>query len=345
MKSLFGILLKASSLLTGICVLSSATPAMAAVSFVLKDGSNKAVNVWLGSNAAYRFEGYPRAFVMPYNSSDPEQRFDALTGSRGGTLYRVQGTNLCLNNHYINNGSPINVWTCNANDPDQNWRLINLNGSTHIQNVTTNRCIDSPKRDMAPNNLHVWDCMSGSRNQQFNVIGNVTPPPPPPGNIDLPFAKGSPWYVCQGYKGTISHQGYYALDLSVDKAFGNNNSCWGNVNSSTGRQVLAPADGTIHWIDGDTVCLSLDSNRGIVLAHITAKVPVKQKVVRGSVLGTVNAAGIGRNGGFSHIHIEGRNGTCQAGTSKAFTNANGLQFTGIGDLSGDQTHWKRELSW
>lgn len=108
-----------------LAIVFSATAKAGAVSFVLKDGSNKAINVWLASNAQYKFDGYQRAFMLEYNPNDREQRFDELSGNRGGKLYRVEGTNLCLNNHYNNNGAPINVWPCDGNDPDQNWRQIN----------------------------------------------------------------------------------------------------------------------------------------------------------------------------------------------------------------------------
>lgn len=205
-----------------------------AVSFVLKDGSNKAINVWLGSNAQYKFDGTQRAFVLQYNPNDREQRFDELPGNRGGKLYRVEGTNLCLNNHYNRNGAPINVWNCDGNDPDQNWRQINLAGSIHLQNVTSGRCADSLFRDVAPNNLYVWDCIAGNRNQQFNVIGGATPAPAPAPapsvNRDtpfLPFDPGVTLPVTQGYAGSYpggSHsdnsKGYlrynrYAVDFGA----------------------------------------------------------------------------------------------------------------------------------
>ncbi len=153
----------------------SATAANA-VSFVLKD-SNKAINVWLGSNAQYKFDGYPRAFVLEYNPSDREQRFNELRGNHGGNLYQVEGTNLCLNNGYNYNGAPINVWPCNPNDRDQNWQQINLGGSTHLKNVATGRCADSTSRVVSPNNFIAWDCGTGNPNQQFNVVGGSTPPP------------------------------------------------------------------------------------------------------------------------------------------------------------------------
>ncbi|HEY9637728.1 MAG TPA: ricin-type beta-trefoil lectin domain protein [Coleofasciculaceae cyanobacterium] len=159
------------------CVSASAANATT-VSFVLKD-SNKAINVWLDSNASYRFDGYPRAFVLDYNPNDREQRFNELPGNQGGKLYQVEGTNLCLNNAYNYNDAPINVWPCNPNDRDQNWRQINLAGSIHLQNFTTGRCADSPFRNLDPKNLHAWDCMPGNRNQQFNVVvrggGNTLP--------------------------------------------------------------------------------------------------------------------------------------------------------------------------
>ncbi len=167
------------------------------------------------------------------------------------------------------------------------------------------------------------------------------------GDIDLPFASSSTWYVCQGYDGPISHKGYYAFDLSVGQDYGSNNSCWagdGNTSRSRDQQVLSPSDGTIVWVDQDMACVKIDERRAIMLGHMNVSVRTGQQVKRGSVLGTLTKAGVARNGGFSHIHVEARqSSTCKSGTSVPFTKENGFQFRGVGDLPAGQTHWKRSL--
>jgi Ricin-type beta-trefoil lectin domain len=319
-----------------------------AVSFVLKDGSNKAINVWLGSNAQYKFDGYPRAFVLTYNPNDREQQFNELRGNHGGTLYQVKDTNLCLNGHYNYNGAPINVWRCDANDRDQNWQLISLNGSTHLRNVTTGRCADSVSRGVAFNNLHMWDCSPGNPNQQFNVKPDIIIDPPK-GDISLPFRNGQAWYVCQGYNGPISHQRYPALDLTVDSRDVGRDACWakdGNVNKSKDQAVLSPAAGRILHFNGrpDLVCLQIDDRRSILIGHIRRSVDNGQSVSEGTQLGTVAPSTDAKVGGYAHIHVEARKSSnCAIGTAVPFTKAEGFQFREVGDLPGNQTHHGREL--
>lgn len=234
---------KTSVVIAAICTACVSTSAANAttVSFVLKD-SNKAINVWLNSNASYRFDGYPRAFVLDYNPNDREQRFNELPGNQGGKLYQVEGTNLCLNNAYNYNGAPINVWPCNPNDRDQNWRQINLAGSIHLQNFTTGRCADSPFRNLDPKNLHAWDCMPGNRNQQFNVVvrGGNTPPTGLHSNPTL----SNP---LQGFKRPVNGGGENAMGTHWD-GFGQKYAV--DFGVGFGTPVYAMRSGTvISWND------------------------------------------------------------------------------------------------
>jgi Peptidase family M23 len=182
---------------------------------------------------------------------------------------------------------------------------------------------------------------------------NQNKPPSPvnpllSGDIDLPFSLGETWYVCQGYGGPISHQGFPALDLSIGQDFGANNSCWatdGNVNRSAGKTVTSPADGKIAWVESDVVCVSIDDRRSVMIGHMSMSVSPGQQVSKGTVLGTVNNAGVARNGGFAHIHVEARKSSnCKFGTSTPFSSTEGLKFRGVGDLPLGQTHWKLPLT-
>jgi murein DD-endopeptidase MepM/ murein hydrolase activator NlpD len=171
--------------------------------------------------------------------------------------------------------------------------------------------------------------------------------------INLPFRSGRSMFVCQGYNGSVSHQGYYALDLTVDRRdFGNNNACaafGGDINKSAGLDVLAPAAGTVMYMSGlpDFVCLQIDDSRSLLIGHMDRKVTNGQRVSQDTVLGTlVRYRGVSQSD-YAHIHIEARRSrNCERGTSVPFTAANGFQFNGIGDLPGPftiNTHWKREL--
>jgi hypothetical protein len=52
-----------------------------------------------------------------------------------------------------------------------------------------------------------------------NAPGSTPLPPESPqtGQISLPFASGQTWYVCQGYNGTVSHRGYPAALVPLNK--------------------------------------------------------------------------------------------------------------------------------
>jgi len=169
-------------------------------------------------------------------------------------------------------------------------------------------------------------------------------------NINLPFGSRQTWYVCQGYQGPISHGSYYALDLTVsNKDFGST-ACWandGNTSKSAGQPLLAPAAGTIYHVGTDLVCLSIDKNRSLLLGHINRSVRNGATVRQNDVLGYISRAS-SVNGGFSHIHLEGRkSANCARGTSVPLTGANGFQLNGVGDLPdirGTNDYFKRALT-
>jgi murein DD-endopeptidase MepM/ murein hydrolase activator NlpD len=158
------------------------------------------------------------------------------------------------------------------------------------------------------------------------------------GQINLPFGKDQTWYVCQGYQGPISHKNTFSLDLTVAREDIGGTGCSaanGNVNKSAGRSVLAPTAGTVAYVGADLVCLTLDSNRSLLIGHLNRTVANGARVSQDTQLGTVSTASK-VNGGYAHIHIEARNGAgCPLPVpqrSVPFTNANNFQFIGVGDL-------------
>jgi murein DD-endopeptidase MepM/ murein hydrolase activator NlpD len=158
------------------------------------------------------------------------------------------------------------------------------------------------------------------------------------GQINLPFGKGQTWYACQGYQGPISHKNTFSLDLTVARQDVGRTGCWavdGNVNKSAGKSVLAPAAGTVAYVGADLVCLTLDSNRSLLIGHLNRTVANGARVSQDTQLGTVSTASKA-NGGYAHIHIEARNGAgCPLPVpqrSVPFTNAKNFQFIGVGDL-------------
>ncbi|HWO93347.1 MAG TPA: M23 family metallopeptidase, partial [Dehalococcoidia bacterium] len=115
-------------------------------------------------------------------------------------------------------------------------------------------------------------------------------------SLSFPFASLDGWYVQQGYD-QGSHSGYerYALDLSRDP-------------DPTNTVVLAPASGTVAWIDPGYGCLSLSlGHDGLHLSICHLKlVPAfatGESVAAGQIIGAVAPAGEAGNNGMPHVHM------------------------------------------
>ncbi|MEG4392169.1 ricin-type beta-trefoil lectin domain protein [Microcoleus sp. BROC3] len=306
----------------------------------------------LNTNNSFRLiDGNPRMSLYQHNINDPDQQFDRLPG-KSGTLLRHRSTGKCLNAYLPAQNKEINVWSCNAGDPDQNWNLQSVgNGELLISRTGTNFCIDSPTRS---NNgrIHLITCNPNNANQRWKSSASSVS-----GNIDLPFGRGQTWYVCQGYQNsTISHNvntgSTYGLDLTFSNRDFGTNGCYAsdsNVNKSANKQVLSPASGTVYHVAGtsDLVCLSIDQNRSLLIGHINRSVANGQRVSAGQVLGTTLSYTLASNK-YAHIHLEGRRSSkCAVGTSVPLTAPNGLQLMGVGDLPdlpGSSDHFKRGLT-
>ena len=341
------------SLLAGATVLSAAA---SAETFVISNSignSNKALN----TNRNFRLiDGHPRMSLWTHNINDADQHFDRLPGNKGGQLLRQRSTGKCLNGYRRWNGAEVNVYPCDPNDLDQNFNVENLsNGDVQIRlsEIRNNVrfCIDSPTRNDG-GAVTLWQCNSGV-NQRFKINGGtIAPPPPPSGQILLPFKSGQTWFVCQGYQNNgISHKGWsaFGLDLTItNKDFGTS-GCYaydGNTSKSAGQTVLAPASGTARYVDKDLVCLDIGNNRALLIGHMDRQVANGAKVSAGQQLGVVSRAS-SVNGGYSHIHIEGRpNAFCNT-ASIPMTAANGFQLIGVGDLpdvAGGNDYFKKALT-
>jgi hypothetical protein len=125
---------------------------------------------------------------------------------------------------------------------------------------------------------------------------------------------GDTWYVCQGYNGQISHQRAAALDLSVDPLSPGPTGCSSGPDASTGKSVLAPADGIVRAqfrdngsID-DLLCIELndlDGNPALIMkvGHLTNLLSVGTRFKRNDILGRLTGPSKG-NGGYAHIHVQ-----------------------------------------
>ncbi len=152
------------------------------------------------------------------------------------------------------------------------------------------------------------------------------------GTIGLPFGPGQTWTVCRGYNGPKEHSLAPVLDLTIGSNSVGTNGCIGDAWTSTGKEVVAPGDGTIRHFTSqqgasDGICIELDSGGALGILHFGArKVLHGARVVKGEVLGTL-AAPAWFNGSYAHIHIQGHPGqTCQKGDLIPFTGNMRFQY-------------------
>lgn len=140
-----------------------------------------------------------------------------------------------------------------------------------------------------------------------------------------PFAQTS--YICQSYRGS-SHGGGYALDIGVSLQ-----SCNGGNNDSGGKDIVAPAAGTVTKLPsgglGDYLCIRFNGGGAVALGHVkpAAGITVNSVVQKGQKVATVAHAtdSTSSNAGIAHLHFEAFDGTgCYNGNSKPFTGEFGL---------------------
>ncbi|MBD2666912.1 hypothetical protein B6N60_04909 [Richelia sinica FACHB-800] len=207
--------------------------------------------------------------------------------------------------------------------------------------------------------ISLWTCDGNNPNQRWlSSAGQVSPPPPPPstgGQINLPFRSGQNWYVCQGYRGGVTHNyenpnsyhNIYSLDITVENNSWGSRGCYSldNVNKSAGNQILAPVSGNVErvsWAD-DLVCLTNDSRtKSFMIGHMTPSTKVLGRVNQDAVIGTVKR--YATSNGYAHIHIAAYNGAGCRGASIPFTDANGIRFNGAPNLPSLDTPNSRPMN-
>ncbi len=135
-----------------------------------------------------------------------------------------------------------------------------------------------------------------------------------------PFAQTS--YICQSYRG-YSHSSGYAFDIGVTPQ-----SCNAGNNDSGGKDIVAPASGTVTKLPttglGAYLCLQLNGGGAVALGHVKAAsgIAVGTQVTKGQKVATVALASdtSSGNGGIAHLHFEAFDGTgCYNGNPKPFS--------------------------
>ncbi len=153
--------------------------------------------------------------------------------------------------------------------------------------------------------------------------------------LTLPFPIGESWYICQGYNGQVSHQEIiFALDLSMDPNSPGPTGCTPTTaNTSTGRIVLAPADGNVVWHGTehpDMLCIDFDRGGSMLIGHLENLAPLG-RIEHDETVGTV-APPNSLNDDYAHIHIQiHKDSGCQ-GNAIPFATEHGTKFACAPDL-------------
>lgn len=138
-------------------------------------------------------------------------------------------------------------------------------------------------------------------------------------SLQLPFAPGQTWYVCQGYDGRITHSGDPALDLTTTSQRGAD-GCYGGANAAAGQPIHAPAAGSLVQLSGGLggVCITFTGGGSMYFGHLTNRM-ASGPVSAGQKIGTVASAGSAGNNGYAHLHLSARSGSGCSGTKVPFS--------------------------
>ena len=97
---------------------------------------------------------------------------------------------------------------------------------------------------------------------------------------------------CQGYNGSISHEGQPSLDLTMNPAGVGSTGCTGSVNYSANQRVYAPVSGSLYQVSATYggVCINTPGGRSVYLGHLINR-RANGAVSAGTQIGTVAPAG------------------------------------------------------
>jgi murein DD-endopeptidase MepM/ murein hydrolase activator NlpD len=283
------------------------------------------------NNLFPKTDGFPGLFTYALNSTDPDQQFDIIPGS-SGVLLKHKSTGRCVNAHYLNNGGKVNIYTCLATDPDQNWKINSLgNGVASIQRAGTDWCATMPVQ--AANQQIVLGNCNGSAGQKFTVnAGSTAPPTNNSANTPyLPFTTGVTATVTQGYEahknGIFPKYNQFAIDFAPPTGY--------DVAARavrTGTVLYAGADVNNDQF-GNRVLIKYNDGRIGFYAHLkSVDVTANSIVAGGQRLGIIGNTGTASRG----VHLHYAEGTTREGNYVMnqlpvnFTDAPNANFTQSG---------------
>jgi hypothetical protein len=124
----------------------------------------------------------------------------------------------------------------------------------------------------------------------------------------------------------------YSLDLSISSSsFSGATGCSPSTSTaSTGKNVYAPAAGTITHYSSDLLFLKLDSGGCYLIGHLSNRIANTSKVKQGDLIGKISAPNAA-NGNYAHLHLTAYASSC--GSSPVpFSEGNNFKFHGNSDL-------------
>ena len=163
------------------------------------------------------------------------------------------------------------------------------------------------------------------------------------GGLIWPVPSGS-WRIMQGYNGSShqdhssTYQYYYSLDLV--RADGN----------TAGQPVLAPASGTVRWLDPSTGGISIDIGNGhaVAMFHVAVDPGLRDgtPVRAGQVIGHISGAGEPGFAGTAHLHFalwQTTDGGNWSRDAVPFTGAYAIAGYDFPDIGGSNQHRGTEI--
>lgn len=106
--------------------------------------------------------GVASGLCVPTTSTSTSATSTTTSSSSGGTYLHPNGNNnlcLTLRSNTRADGTPVEINTCTANNPAQQWTLTR--GSTAVQLTGTNYCLDAGSSPGNGVRLKVWTCYAG----------------------------------------------------------------------------------------------------------------------------------------------------------------------------------------
>ncbi|MEJ7838901.1 MAG: discoidin domain-containing protein [Thermomicrobiales bacterium] len=179
-------------------------------------------------------------------------------------------------------------------------------------------------------------------------------------SIKFPFAAGTSWSILQGYNANATTGGsHYNCDPATLRDTGSQtvpcSAAWQYRysldlyipdGSTAGKQVLAPANGTIRWMQSSTggISINLGDGYAVALFHVVASpgLAAGSELRQGQVIGTVAPANVAGAGSNPHVHFtlwettDGGNWSRIARPFNSAASVDGYTFADLGTTSYNQ---------